>query len=332
MTDWYYAKNGQQFGPVSLVRLQEMARAGELDPARDLVWNSSLPEWTPAGKVDAVFGLEEDRTPAPPSDGGGGLNPYAAPRSLGQVRSEPAATPTEIEPGSDPIDLLRVVQRSWEITIRNYGVVFLTWFVFLGITMILALVLKAVDVMVGYGGIGPVTGVDDLEAIAEMPDSPWSIVINQVVSMFLTLGMTRVGLNLASGQPADVGQLFGEGGKLLRLFGASLLYGLMVVLAGLLLIVPGIYLGIRYGQFMTAMVDKDLGILESLSYSSRLTTNNKWNLVGLFFLALGVIVAGLLAFCVGIFVAYPMVWMMAFVAYRWMQYGSAGADLGTGRS
>jgi len=327
MTDWYYAKNGQQSGPVSLVRLQEMARSGELDAERDLVWNASLPEWTPAGKVDAVFGLPEDRVPVAPSPGGDGLNPYAAPRSDGGLSVDRSGPLAEIEPGSDPIDLMKVVQFSFQITLRNYGTVFLIWFVYIGLTMVLAAVLKAVDVMVGYGGVGPVESLDDLDKIAEMPDSPWSIVINQVVSVFLTLGMTRAGLNLASGRPAEVGQLFGEGGKLLRCFGASILYSLMVILGMVLLIVPGIYLAIRYGQYMSAMVDKDLGVLESLRYSAQLTKNNKWNMVGLFFLAMGVVVAGILAFCVGIFVAMPMVWLMMLVAYRWMRFGARAVEV-----
>jgi len=71
MTEWYYARNGQQQGPVSLERLQELARSGQLDSA-DLVWNSSMTDWMPAGQAAGVF-------PAVASPSA--LNPYAAPQS-----------------------------------------------------------------------------------------------------------------------------------------------------------------------------------------------------------------------------------------------------------
>ncbi|MCB1206807.1 MAG: CD225/dispanin family protein [Verrucomicrobiae bacterium] len=50
--DWYYANNGQQAGPVSQEQLGELYRNGTVKPF-DLVWNETMTEWTPIGKVDA---------------------------------------------------------------------------------------------------------------------------------------------------------------------------------------------------------------------------------------------------------------------------------------
>ena len=103
--------------------------------------------------------------------------------------------------------------------------------------------------------------------------------------------------------------LFGEGRKLLRAVLASMLFGVVVVIGFLLLIAPGVYLALKYGQFMTAIVDRDLGVMESFSYSASITTNNRLSLLGLWFLCILVVLAGALACGVGLVFAIPVAWL-----------------------
>ena len=93
----------------------------------------------------------------------------------------------------------------------------------------------------------------------------------------------------------------------------------------LLLIAPGVYLALKYGQFMTAIVDRDLGVMESFSYSASITTNNRLSLLGLWFLCILVVLAGALACGVGLVFAIPVAWLSSVVAFRWMQYGHRAA-------
>jgi hypothetical protein len=51
---WYYAKHGQQLGPVAADVIRQMAATGQLSPA-DLVWKDGMPEWTPARSVPGLF-------------------------------------------------------------------------------------------------------------------------------------------------------------------------------------------------------------------------------------------------------------------------------------
>jgi uncharacterized membrane protein len=76
---------------------------------------------------------------------------------------------------------------------------------------------------------------------------------------------------------------------------------------------------------MVAIVDRDMGVMESLSYSSSITTNNRLNLFLLYLLAMAIVIAGMLACGVGLIFAGPVVWLSYMVAYRWMQYGSRAA-------
>ena len=53
--DWYYAKNGERRGPVSLAKLRSLAEDGWLAPA-DPVWRAGMADWVPARDVDELFG------------------------------------------------------------------------------------------------------------------------------------------------------------------------------------------------------------------------------------------------------------------------------------
>jgi hypothetical protein len=58
-TEWYYARNNQQFGPVSAPELKRLTLSGQLSPD-DLVWRDGMGEWEPAAKVRGLF----DNAPA----------------------------------------------------------------------------------------------------------------------------------------------------------------------------------------------------------------------------------------------------------------------------
>ena len=51
---WYYARAGQQFGPVLSSALQQMAMTGQLS-AQDMIWQNGLAAWIPAGTVPNLF-------------------------------------------------------------------------------------------------------------------------------------------------------------------------------------------------------------------------------------------------------------------------------------
>jgi hypothetical protein len=55
MPDWYYAKAGKQFGPISAAQLRQMAQAGELVPD-DLVFQEGGTQWVSASTVKGLFG------------------------------------------------------------------------------------------------------------------------------------------------------------------------------------------------------------------------------------------------------------------------------------
>jgi hypothetical protein len=63
-TEWYYAHDGQQAGPVSAVELKQLADAGKLRPD-DLVWQEGVKDWIPARKVKGLFDAKQVAAAAP---------------------------------------------------------------------------------------------------------------------------------------------------------------------------------------------------------------------------------------------------------------------------
>ena len=79
---WYYAKNGQQYGPVDPAHLKELATTAQLSPT-DLVWRAGFSHWAPASKVHGLF--DGILTPPPlPID----AHKFSAPPPLSDVSSD----------------------------------------------------------------------------------------------------------------------------------------------------------------------------------------------------------------------------------------------------
>src|SRR5712691_6240296 len=51
---WYYARNDQQFGPVSATELKQLVDAGRLSPD-DLLWREGMDAWTTAINLRGLF-------------------------------------------------------------------------------------------------------------------------------------------------------------------------------------------------------------------------------------------------------------------------------------
>ncbi len=62
MSDWYYAANNEQKGPINESELKANFAANKL-PADTLVWKDGMDNWTPANQVPA-FTFRQPPSPA----------------------------------------------------------------------------------------------------------------------------------------------------------------------------------------------------------------------------------------------------------------------------
>jgi hypothetical protein len=121
-------------------------------------------------------------------------------------------------------------------------------------------------------------------------------------------GMYLFFLKQLRGQKAEFGDAFGGFSlAFLQLFLLGLVKGLLVFFGFILCIIPGIYLAVAWSFATPLVADKRMDFWAAMELS-RKVVNKHWWLVLAFALVCGLVIfAGELVFCVGVFVAMPVV-------------------------
>jgi hypothetical protein len=240
-------------------------------------------------------------------------NPYQSPSPFAPMQT-PLAPPGEIRPTI--VDLGDVMSRTWELYKQEWGMCLVVILVVMGCNF----------------GVGIVSGIANNIIVAVTRDqgitaifSMFTNLVSQVFSVWITIGQTRYFLKVARGQPAEIGEIFSGGPWLLPIIGAGILFGLMVFGGTLLLIVPGIILALMFSQFYYLIIDRNLGVMDSLSKAKEITNGNKMTLFLMHLVCMGLSIAGLLAFCVGIFAVIPYITLLQVMVYLSMT-GQATID------
>ena len=125
-TSWYYARGGQQVGPVTLDALRQQAMSGELKPG-DLVWGEGMPDWVDARQVPELspaFAVAPDEGEYDLGPGQAPPPAYAAapayPATYGAAPQYPAAPyPGAMQPGVLPYGTYQ--QQPWSQQVRYAG-------------------------------------------------------------------------------------------------------------------------------------------------------------------------------------------------------------------
>ena len=248
-------------------------------------------------------------------------NPYAAPIS------DPALPQTTLVEGElphspIPLEIGFCISQGWKHTFASYGTIFLTGLVYFGVMFVFGIISSLIN-----GTEGSEFVFNEQTGEFRSPQSGYSAltgifsIAEQILTLFLSMGATKIALDILAGQQANVGDLFSQGSKLLSGIGASILFGLMVVVGLILLIIPGIIVAVRFGYYQQAIVEKNLGPIEALKYSWRLTQDNGLMVFCLGLLNILIVIAGVITLVFGLLIAIPVVWLASHAAYRFLQGG-----------
>lgn len=137
-----------------------------------------------------------------------------------------------------------------------------------------------------------------------------------VANAVVGLGMLKIMLNFVDGKKVSFKQLYESYPLSLTYIVASILYGFIVAAGLILLVVPGIYWGIKYQFYGYLIVDKNASIMNSLKNSGKITAGNKTNLFVFGILGFVAMLLGLMLLGVGILVAGPVVSLAHAYIYR----------------
>jgi len=167
-----------------------------------------------------------------------------------------------------PLDVEPILRRSFDLLAAQPGVV-------LG-----AIVLAALPSLLFTGAdtalqVGLELTTDDNSQMLLSAASIGVNLLDMLVYLFLQLGLIRLFLGVAYGQPVELGMLVGEAENYPTALGISLVMGIGILFGLLLLIVPGIILAIGLQFALFLQLDRQLGVMDALKASWELTDGYK---------------------------------------------------------
>jgi uncharacterized membrane protein len=143
-----------------------------------------------------------------------------------------------------------------------------------------------------------------------------STLFSQVAHALLSFLWIRFALAVHDARAITTRELLPSGLMLLHFLAASILYGLLVAAGLVLLIVPGIYLAVRYGLVGFLVADGRADPIGAFHQSSALTRGMRGKLFVLGLLLLVVNLVGAMFFGIGLLLTLPVSAFAATHVYR----------------
>ena len=321
---WHYAAAGTHHGPVDDAQLDRLIAAG-IVTGDTLVWHAGLDGWKP---------LREVRPLAPLAAGGllPGASAPAPPRPRPDLEAEFART---VGRRLSPVS---AVSRGMSLVFERPGPA-------IGISALIIVMLIAAGFVPCVGSIvqiavtGPLTAawygyflrhirgqaasMEDVFAVFSSPDLLHMIAVHVVVTaitMLLVLPLVAIVFFSMIGTAATAAAAAEADAPAVVLFPffSLALLGMVPVLAAI------VYLTMAFMFAPVLVLDRGHAFWPAMRLSMRVVNRRLLPMLGLLLLAWLIGLAGLLALCLGIFVAMPIVMASFAFAYEDL-FGEAGA-------
>jgi uncharacterized membrane protein len=236
-------------------------------------------------------------------------NPYAAPVSnLQEVSSN--QTPTIAEALSRGYDFRigDVIGESWRLVKGTKGIIFGGLLIFYVVMFVATSVLGAI-----FGAIGLLSEAS-LSAIL-IGQFVISVLASALTYPFLA-GVNMVGIRRAANQPVSFNEVFSGLGMFVPLLITAVVMTVLVYIGSLLLLLPGIYLGVAYMLAMPLVIERGLSPWQALETSRKAISQHWFKVFGLF-LVLGLIMAlSMIPLGIGLIWSMPLFIISMGVLYR----------------
>ncbi len=140
------------------------------------------------------------------------------------------------------------------------------------------------------------------------------LVVMMMIYPFMA-GVFLLGLRQSVGMPVSFNQQFNQYGMVLPILVIALVQTVASLIGFMLLILPGIYVAIALGLAIPLKVEKQLGVVESLTTSVQLVNKKFFSVAALAFLASLVMVLSFITI-IGWIWAMPWMLMVFAITYR----------------
>jgi len=189
----------------------------------------------------------------------------------------------------------------WETIKKNFGLIF-------GLVLVSGVVYylpSAIQALVG-----------EIDRVALGIVSSLITIVFWPLQVAVSLGWMKISLRFVDGKPSTIQNLFVYWRYFFKYLIGGLVYSLIVAGGLILLIIPGIIWSIKFQFWPYFLVDKNLGPIEAIKASGKLTQEVKWNLFLLGWLLALINVLGILALVAGLVVTVPLTMLASAFVYR----------------
>ena len=145
--------------------------------------------------------------------------------------------------------------------------------------------------------------------------------VSAFFTMVVALGVMRMALRFVDGERGELIDLFAKIPLIVPYLIASIIVGLVTTAGFILLVIPGIYWGLRLQFFGWVIVDKEVGALEATRVSWEITRGSAWQLFLMWWLLFFVNVLGFLVIGIGLLVTVPLSLVAMGHVYRTLERG-----------
>lgn len=141
-------------------------------------------------------------------------------------------------------------------------------------------------------------------------------IASQVAHAWLWMSWTRLSLDVHDDRRAALEDFVPDLGRFLEYLATAILYSLVVAVGLILLVVPGIYWGVRLSMAGFLVIDRGLDPIAALHASSDVTRGARGRLFLLFLACIGLNLLGALALGIGLLFTVPATIMALAFTYR----------------
>lgn len=222
-------------------------------------------------------------------------------------------------------DLGVVISRSWTLYKENLGIVVGSQLVasLLGLAamlpgvglLIAALVMveeagnDQMPLIIGLGGFGAVC-----------------LLIGGLVATWIQVGAATILLGVTRSEPVTMGMLFAGTRFLWRAILCSIIFQVMYNIGQQMCFVPSILVALFFWPYLCILIDEDAPNVQALLNAPKICSKSALASIALFFVYLGVILAGALALGIGLLFTMPLGQLMWYVAYDEIRGGKLEED------
>ena len=272
--------------------------------------NSSL-------QYESDEGVESNGTEGDNSAGNYGSvesNPYATPEASLEKNFVSKEGQGSLEGGINgdyDFTIGEIFGEAWERTSGAKGTFLLAWLFY---------IIAAIAVNVVFAFVAP-----DPELLMQQGRMSegmiWAIIPSLITIPILypiLAGIILMGVQRSVDADTNATSVFNHYGKVIPLTILTIVMSILIMLGFMLLVLPGLYLAVAYMMAMTLMIDRDMGVWESMEASRKAISKHWFKVFFLYLLLWLLMMVASLPFLIGLIWVLPLASIMHGVMYKYM--------------